>query len=117
MVQPLPPQHTAPATTSEQFATAMRNRALFNLAADLADSTKSYIAVPDGDDPHPSDLRCYAQPAGLILERWQAAVERCLAELQRADTFAHNDPPADPALLRKVRQWRLTQPVPEWRTV
>lgn len=112
MPLPLPPQYTAPATTSEQFATAMRNRALFNLAADLGDATASYVV----GDRHPADLRCHAQPAGLILERWHAALERCLTELQRADTFAHNDPPADPALLRKVRMWRPARPVPAWRS-
>lgn len=98
MPLPLPAKHTAPATTSEQFAVAMRNRALFNLNADLRE-------VPHVDE---------ATPGALVIDQQVAAFERCLAELERADTFAP-DMPAPAELIVKLRRWRLVVPTPEWR--
>jgi hypothetical protein len=75
----IPPQ-TAPATTSEQFARALRNAALTNLDRDLAAARADYRAGVPFD---------YVPFLGAAL----LALEACVAECARADRFAPEGAP------------------------
>lgn len=84
---PLPAVHTAPATTSEQFARAVRNAALHNLDAELR-------ATPRGS----------VIPGAVVLDGMLDSLARCTAELERAEKFAPDDP-APAELVEKLRTW------------